>query len=308
MLFFGPLAKFPLHQAYYIWHLCNAAFTFSLIMALYFAGICRSISALAAAALLLVLSYPWIIVMTNGQPMIVMALGLLGGQLLVRNKHYWLAAIILVLTAFKPPLVIAPIVYLLIISGKHLWSRMIVVGLAVIAICAAVFGVSIWQDYLEILIKTPDIIGVEYAVMSMANLRTLALLFWGSEHVAMINIISSLLWVCMGVATIALAYGLRHKNRAMQDLGFGAVIALSCVFSPYLYVNALLLLVIPMGYVIKYAGKEVQYALILSFVLVNYCSTMLVPESNAFLWVPAQLALISMIVYYMRRSFFLKHH
>lgn len=302
MLFFGPLASFSLQQAYHIWHLCNAAFTFLLIVALYYAGICRSLGALAVAAFFMVSSYPWIGAMANGQPVIIMALGLLGGQLLVRYKHYWLAAVLLIVTAFKPPLVIAPILYLLIISGRPLWKSMMVVGVAVVAVCAAVFDVSIWRDYVELLIKTPDMMGVDYAVLSMVNVRTLALLLWGENHISAINIMSNILWVAMMMVVIGIAWCVRYKDLAIQNLGFGFVIGLSCIFSPYLYANSLFLLIIPIAYAIKYGKKKQRYSILTAFTFVNYLAANIQPEWNFMLWVPAQLALMIFLFYRMRLS------
>jgi hypothetical protein len=304
LLFFTPLADFSPKNAFSVWKIVNIIATLLLISLLYFSKICTiKYSSLMVATLLVITNYPWVAGMGQGQVVILMTIGIWGSQLLAKNKHVALAAILMVLTAFKPPLILAPALYLLIIHGKSLWYSIIAASVTVMAICSAIFGVSIWQSYIEImLIASHETDGLGASLSIMGNIRSFLLLLLGEEYLTGINLISSILWVTSILVTIYMAFKIRNKAQKTQELGFGLAIAASCIFSPWLHIYSLVLLIIPVGYLVKYYNFQPRYMYIgglINFNLLAMYIDGLIPKLNSVLWVPAQTLLIVFIVYHL---------
>ncbi len=295
MAFFAPLALFPLKQAFNIWYYFNALFTFLLLTALYYAGICKKPGSVLVATLLIITSNLWIGIMANGQTTILMTAGILGCQLLAKHKHTVLAGLLLALTAFKPQLIFAPALYLLIIYGSALWVSAGCSALAVVGICSAVFGFSIWHDYINSMLGVSQLFQMGYGVMQMCNIRTLALLFFGETHFDFINRLSTGLWLISIAVTCWIAFKLRNKADVQQELGFSLSIAIACFFSPYLFSNSLIFLVISVGYLIKHTSIRSLYPVGAGMIMLNYAAITFPAEANPLIWVPVQFLLIGWI-------------
>ena len=85
---------------------------------------------------------------------------------------------------------------------------------------------------------------------------------------------------------------MKTKSRHIQDLGFSLVIVLSCVFSPYLWIFNLIILIIPIGYLLKSSSNDAKRKIAMSVFLLN--STFLGYDwLNPFAYVVAQLFLIT---------------
>jgi len=301
LIFYAPLASFSPEQAYRIWIGINVLCTVLLIALLYVAGICTAPGSLLLAAFFTVAYVPWLTTIVLGQPVIVMAAGLLGGYLLAQRHKPLLAGIVLVMTVFKPQLAIIPMLYMLIIFGKPLWYSVVGTAIALVAVDCAIFGVSIWPAYAHTLLYAPYTLhGFEPTHLIMGNARALALLLLGERHFGAINTASLCLWLACVIAAACIAQTAKRKTQEYKDLGFGLVLALGCISSPYLFVNSLVLLVIPAAYAVHYHGRKTLYPL--ACALIIFLGAFSHQEINPFLWVPAQCALIGWIGYQMAKK------
>ena len=301
LLFFAPLAEFPLKTSFRIWLAFNILATLSLLVALYFFSLNAKPGSSLLAASLIIFCYPWVTSIMQGQTTILMTAGLLGYQLLARYKHHVLAGLLIVLIAFKPQLILAPVLYVLIINGRSLWVSTIAAALAIIIICSFLFGFSIWQSYMDVILaasKETDKLGVKLNIMG--NIRALLLFFAGEKNLSAINIASSLLWVGSVIAAVFIAIKMRTKTQELQDMGFGLIIAISCLFSPWLHIHSLVLLIIPLAYLAKYNDLRPRY--LYAGGLINFNLLAMFVDSygarfNPLLWVFFQTLLISFISY-----------
>ncbi len=253
------------------------------------------------AASLIIFCYPWVTSIMQGQTTILMTIGILGYQLLAKYKHHALAGLLIVMVAFKPQLILAPVLYVLIINGRNLWISTIGAALAIIIICSLFFGFSIWQSYLDVILaasRETDKLGVKLNIMG--NIRALLLFFAGEKNLSAINIYSSMLWAGSIIAAIFIAFRMRAKTQELQDLGFGLVIALSCLFSPWLHIHSIVLLIIPIAYLAKYNILQPRYLFVgglINFNLLAMFVDSYGAQFNPILWVFFQLLLISFISY-----------
>lgn len=300
MLFFRPLASLSLSNAFFIWQLVNIAATLALLYMIYSSGSDWGKSgAVLIPAFLIITFYPWVSAIQHGQTVILMTAGIWASHLLSKRGHMLLAAILLILAAFKPQIIIAPALYLLIIHGKKFWVSMIAAGITTILLCTAFFGISIWQSYIDIMLTAShEIKGLSANVDAMGNIRALVLLLAGEKYFPLINLISSLLWLAGIAATIAIALVTRNKNEEMQDIGFALVIALSCFLSPWQHVLSFILLIILAFYLAKYNDLKPRYLFIgglVNFSLLAMFVDSLAPKFNSVLWVTFQIALLAFI-------------
>ena len=304
LLFFAPLHYFPYVTAFYLWQAAMGICSLLVLAMFYYAGICKNFKSLLFASFLMASSLPYMSGVAEGQTVMLMLAGLLGCQLLCRYKYFALAGFLLVITAFKPQLVIAPTLYLLIIYGASLWRSAIASGLAIMGICTSIFGIYIWSDFLHAITSAGnDATFIKLVLTKMCNLRMVLLWIFGPENFSAVNMASLLM---LGVGVIISGWlGLRARNQSqeVQELGFALVIAISLFLSPWLHIHTMILLAIPIGYLLKYSGKKMLCAVIFSLAVLNpFLSALLFPgltESylgmNLALWVPAQLLLIAAI-------------
>ncbi len=306
LLYFAPLTYFSFITASYIWQTIIIICTLFLIVSLYYAGICTKPKSFLIATILITTSLPWMTIMAEGQPMIIMTLGILWCQLLAKHKHTALAGFLLVITTFKPQLTIAPALYLLLIYGKPLWKNVIISAVIVITICTIIFGIDIWQSWLISMSGAGNNPQFNSLVISkMCNLRTVGLLLLGDKYFAEINIFSIFMWGCSIIMTALIGWAAKNKPQKTQELGFALIIAISCFFSPWLHIHTLILLVISVGYLIKHSGLPTLYTVISALIILNpYTIALFFPNLitaylnlNLILWIPVQIILIVTIFY-----------
>lgn len=296
--FYYPFLQLSLDEAYHVWMWINVVCTIGLLALLYVAGICTKPLSILTAAGLFIVSFSWIVSITNGQPMMVVLLGLFAGTLLAQREKFVLSAIAIIATSFKPPIVIVAILYLIIIHGKSLFLKMGLVSFAIIIICMLIFGENIWLNYIHLLLTAPySLHDFEPSHLIMGNMRALLLLVFGAENLGIINKMSILLWIIAGVMSVLIAIKSRNASQEKQELGFSLSVVLSCVFSPFMFVNSLILLTIPIAYLLKYSDKIAIYTVAIALVVLSYISFNH-PELNPPFWVSAQLCLLAWIAYW----------
>ena len=292
LFFFIPLAGFSMDDAYHIWNGFSIICTILLLYLLFLAGICQSPISIIVAGALIALAQPVAEAIGHGQPIITMTAALFASFLLARNKKFWAASALIIICSFKTQMMAIPALYLLIIHGKKMWVSMISIGLAVIAICALVFGVSIWQTYIDTLLHAPYTLNAfEPSHLLMASVRPLLLSIFGAEHFEIINKIGIIIWLfSFGLATFVAILS-RNQSTKVQELGFSLIVVIACVFSPYLFTLSLTFLIIPIGYLLKYSGKTALYIVaIADFALGE--QAWLLPKLNPYTWVFAQFCLL----------------
>ncbi len=304
LLFFAPLHYFPYVTAFYLWQVMMGVCSLLVVAMLYYAGVCKDFKSLLPASFLIASSFPYMSAVAEGQPVMLMLAGLFGCQLLCRYKYFAWAGLLLVITAFKPQLVIGPAIYLLIIYGAPLWRSAIASGLAVIAVCSAIFGVYIWGDFLHAMTSAGnDATFIKLVLTKMCNLRMVLLWLFGSENFSVVNMASIIIWGIGIVVAGWIGFFARNKAQNTQELGFALVVAMSLFLSPWLHIHTMILMVIAVGYLLKYSGRGMLWGTIFTLAVLNpFLAALIFPamtESylglNLALWVPAQLALMATI-------------
>ena len=300
ILFFLPLLKFSLNDAYHIWQLFSGFCTLAIIWLLYHENICRKNFSLILATTLIVFLSVWRWSIINGQPTIIATLGIFTGYILAQNKRFLLAVIVLIISTFKPQMVIVPFLYLLIIHGKEFGKAMLLVGAVTFTICSYIFGVDIWQSYIHSLLYAPHTLH-EYDAghLKMVNVRAILLYFFGEQNFSAVNTASLIIWLLSVVASGIIGFHMRDKTKDVQDLGFSLIIVISCVFSPYLWPISIVILIISIGYLSKHCDSKVFINLLAAFLL------SMIPAiyhwTIPFVYVTAQLLLIAALILKIKR-------
>lgn len=303
-LLFSPLAYLSFAPAFYLWQVLLFVSTMLVLVLLYRAGICSTWRSFLLAAFLMATSLPYMAAVAEGQPVMLMLFGLLAFELLSKRGNFWWAAVLLVLTSFKPQIIIAPVLYLLVVYGVGLWRAVIVTGLFVVAVCSVIFGAEIWLSFFQALTSIGDNAKfLTLMIKKMCNFRTALLYLFGEDSFPIINKISLFMWGVSIVAAAYMACNLRYATQKQKELGFALVVAFACFFSPWLHIHTMILLVISAGYLLKYSDKNTLYVLIVWLVALNpFVAATLFPEKiqsylalDLLLWIPAQLMLIAAI-------------
>ncbi|MBI2521747.1 MAG: DUF2029 domain-containing protein [Bdellovibrio sp.] len=297
LVFFAPAVTLPTEKAYHIWQWLTALTTLFLLALLYYAEICHNQFSFLIATCLTIIFFPWVASMMNGQPTLIMTVGLLGGYLFAQHRRYLATATILIITAFKPQMAMIPALYLLILYGKRMWISMIAVTLVILTICSVIFGINIWQSYIHSLLTAPySLRQFEPIHLHMTNMRAILLLIFDKQYFALINIVSLCLWGIGLVAVGIMAWIGRQKTQKLQDFGFSLAIVLSCIFCPYLFIVSLTLLIIPIGYCIQYGSRKTFYLAIMAILILDWIS-LEHWDLSPYAWVAAQLCLLAWMSY-----------
>lgn len=305
LLFFAPLTYFSFSNAYYLWQTTIILCTFLLVSLLRYAGIGKTAASFLSITILFITSLPWITGIAEGQPMIISTLGILGCHLLAKSKHNLLAGMLLVITTFKPQIIIAPALYLLILHGRQLLLGVIISSVIVFAVCTGIFGISIWQSWLTTMSEAGnDSRFVSLIITKMCNLRNVLFLWFSDKYFATINMISVIIWIISVVISGWIGIMARHKTQKIQELAFALIIATSVFFSPWLHIHTLILLVISVGYLIKYSSPTIYYVLAVCLLVLNpFAVALFLPnltnaylDLNLILWIPAQILLIGWLI------------
>ncbi len=303
-LLFLPFSYFSFVQAFYIWQLLLFVGVLLVLVSLYYAGICTSFRSFLLASFLITTSLPYMTSIAEGQPVIFMLLGLFACELLAKRNHFALAAILLVASSFKPQVIIAPVLYLLVAYGVGLWRAVIVTGLLFVVACTLIFGFGIWLSFVKALTSIGDNAQfLTLMIKKMCNFRTALLYLFGEDSFPIVNKISLFMWGASILAASYVACNLRYATQKQKELGFALVVVVACFFSPWLHIHTAILLVISVGYLLKYSGKNTLYILIVWLVVLNpFVAAALFPEKthdylalDLVLWIPAQIMLIATI-------------
>ncbi len=194
--------------------------------------------------------------------------------------------------------------YLLVAYGVGLWRAVIVTGLFVVAVCSVIFGTEIWLSFVKALTSIGDNAQfLTLMIKKMCNFRTALLYLFGEDSFPIVNKISLFMWGASILAASYVACNLRYATQKQKELGFSLVVAAACFFSPWLHIHTAILLVISVGYLLKYSGKNTLYILIVWLVVLNpFVAAALFPEKthdylalDLVLWIPAQIMLIAAI-------------
>lgn len=301
ILFFVPFSYLSFKNAYTIWNAVNIISSVFLIYLLCRMHIIKeNTKTVSLTSFFLVISCPYIYTIFIGQVSILITICLLLYHCLAKRKKFFMAGLVISLLAFKPQILIAPVLYLLIIHGKELWKATIIMGIVTIIICTAYFDIGIWQSYIDILIfatNSPDEMGG--FSKRMGNIRALILHFY-DDDLSAINNMSALLWLSSIAIIVYIGFLLRTKSYEFKELGFALAITVNCLFNPWMHVINFIILVIPIAYLVKYSNiKSIEvWAVCLFFYnLLMILIGSSVPNYNFVLWIPLQILLIVLIVY-----------
>lgn len=280
---FAPLAKMPLMDAYYFWRVISGLLTFLLAYLLIKDTPHRNGPAIFYAYIVAIVSPPMLDALNIGQPTILLPLGIIIFKSLAKTRHVFFACMVLALTSLKPHLTLIPILYLLITNyEKRLLCSLTAATIIVFSVCCAIFGFDIWQQYLDAVISAPEKMrSFKETELSMANLRTIMLLIFGQENYGMIQKASIILWVATVPASIYAAFATRKCTQKTQDIIFAMVIIASCVFGLWTHISSLALLLIPLGFMLKYSEKTILYTAAITTLSLNLLPAAFLPATLA---------------------------
>lgn len=260
-----PLFLLPpmsLKAGYILWHIPLAIAGTLLVLGLWHMAGAKP-QGLFLASVLLISFLPWINANAEGQPMILVALGLLISWWLVRSNRAGLAGVLLVLIAIKPQAIVMPAMYLLILGGRKAFLGAAVTALFLVIICTIVFGSHIWSSYFQLLHMLYEENG-RYGIhlSGMVDVRALLAYFFGDGALGVINYISRAMWGVALIVTLFIAYRSRRLSLEAKDDAFALVLLLGTLCAPVMHASSLLLLTLPIAILLRDASRNIFTAVV----------------------------------------------
>jgi hypothetical protein len=288
LLFFKSLAILPLMSACHLWLVMNMVCSLLLLWLFSYIGLCKTTGSITAAACMLILWRPWYNAIIFGQPMLWVTVSFLGSYLLAQRSHYYSAALILTAFAFKPPMSIALVIYLLILHGKPMAKALLFAAVLFIVACGIAYGWQVWWLYFKIIISSAQFMHDQD--FQMATIKALAFLLFTERHYDSINALCGMIWIISFIIIGWIGFIVRRGSSMIQDIGLAMIIVISAVCNPYLFVESITPQAIAVAYLCKYMSHKLYGAIYIYMSIVASVMQAMVPEP--ILWVGMQILLI----------------
>jgi alpha-1,2-mannosyltransferase len=255
-ILFAPLALLPRSSAFWVW--TGAQALLLLWMSRLLLSIARRWSPQERWSMMsAVLAFPPLLFTFQlGAFSLLMVVCVLQAHLALKSSREPRAGLWLAIGALKPQAVLQP-VWMLV--GARRWRAVASLGYAgagMIVLSSALLGWRTWPDFVRVIRTVSALFDANGIVPSeMYNLKGALTSLLGSQRGHLINLLSAIALLLASAATLSI-WRRRESNDPSFDLRMALTILLGVLFSPHLYPQDSLMLVVPAALVYGYLRER----------------------------------------------------